>query len=326
MRIARPRYDKESCYYHVFNRVSGEPYWYPFGDLEREMMFRQLRQLNKLYALDIVSFVAMGNHFHAVIRAPAELPSIDEVDHRFRAYYGSKVPVPNWKDRDVYERYARRMRDISALMKDFQQQYTNWFNRTRPKGRRGRLWADRFKSVILESGRAVWECVQYIEMNPVRAGLTADPGDYRHSTWGMLCGSGRHPFGVALSDHLPPDWRDLMEIEGTPDGISGSLTSEEIVRCLRVRLARLVAAEAGMENEETEKVIQAAQMKPRFELRVGRRVRHWSDGAIIGSKVFVRSLTAEFYGLRRAARKRFDESECELVSFRQLRHRQPVYS
>jgi hypothetical protein len=43
-------------------------------------------------------------------------------------------------------------------MKDFQQQYTNWFNRTRPRGRRGRLWADRFKSVILESGRAVWEC------------------------------------------------------------------------------------------------------------------------------------------------------------------------
>ncbi len=58
MRIARPRYDKDSCYYHVFNRVAGEPGWYPFGEVEREAMFKLLRQLNKLYALDIVSFVA----------------------------------------------------------------------------------------------------------------------------------------------------------------------------------------------------------------------------------------------------------------------------
>jgi len=139
MRIARQRYDSDSCYYHVFNRVAGEPGWYPFGGAEREMMFRMLAQLSKLYALDIVSFVAMGNHFHAVVRAPGELPEVAEVDRRFKAYYGNTRIAPDWRMEENYLRYAHRMRDVSALMKDFQQQYTNWYNRSRPRGRRGRL-------------------------------------------------------------------------------------------------------------------------------------------------------------------------------------------
>jgi hypothetical protein len=211
------------------------------------------------------------------------------------------------------------MRDVSALMKDFQQPYTNWFNRTRPKGRRGRLWSDRFKSVILESGRAVWECVQYVEMNPVRAGLVTDPGDYRHSTWGMLCGAGCHPFGIALAEHLPPDWRDLMTIEGTHDGLTGSLDNQRIFTCLRIKLARMAAVEADRDNETVTAAMDRAGRRPAFGLTVRRRVRHWSDGAIIGSKLFVKTLTAEFYGAARAERKRFDESGSGLVSFRQLR-------
>jgi len=31
MRMARVRYDREMCYYHLMNRVAGEPGYYPFG-------------------------------------------------------------------------------------------------------------------------------------------------------------------------------------------------------------------------------------------------------------------------------------------------------
>jgi len=322
MRIARQRYDRDSCYYHVFNRVAGEPGWFPFGEVGREMMFRMLKQLNRLYALDIVSFVAMGNHFHAVVRAPGEIPDIEEVDRRFKAYYGNRRVAPDWRIKANYEHYARRMRDVSALMKDFQQQYTNWFNKTRPCGRRGRLWADRFKSVILESGRAVWKCVEYVEMNPVRAKLVADPGDYRHSTWGMLCGSGRHPFGVELAGHLPPDWRDMLDAGAgaCEDNCQRTIPGNRaIVARLRENLARTTAIESGLNESEVAAAVNDARWKPRFSLTVSRRVRHWSDGAVIGSKLFVKQMTVEFYGEERAEKKRFDESGAGLVSFRQLR-------
>jgi putative transposase len=274
-----------------------------------------------LYALEIVSFVAMGNHFHAVLRAPAELPSLAEVERRFAVYYGSARTAPDWQVDGNYEKYAHRMRDVSALMKDFQQQYTTWHNKSRPLLRRGRLWADRFKSVILESGRAVWECVQYVEMNPVRAGLVADPADYRHSTWGVLAATGRHAFGVALAEHLPADCRDLVAAGRGEEinNLSPSLSDAEIVGCLRANLARLAALEAGLTDEQVSMAVDKAGRRPAFALTARRRVRHWSDGAIIGSKLFVRTLTAEFYGAQRAVRKRFDDSGCGLVSFRQLR-------
>ncbi|MEZ5323983.1 MAG: hypothetical protein R3F19_02840 [Verrucomicrobiales bacterium] len=33
------------------------------------------------------------------------------------------------------------------------------------------LWEERFRSVLLEDGWAVWFCAAYIDLNPVRAGL-----------------------------------------------------------------------------------------------------------------------------------------------------------
>jgi hypothetical protein len=157
-------------------------------------------------------------------------------------------------------------------------------------------------------------------MNPVRAGLVADPADYRHSTWGMLCGGGRHAFGVKLSDHLPPGWQDMITLDRPHDGeFDESLTNGDIITCLRVNLAKTAALEAGMDEAEMDEMVDEAKRKPRFALTVTRRVRHWSDGAIIGSKLFVKNMAAEFYGDERADKKRFDDSKAGLVSFRQLR-------
>ncbi len=74
------------------------------------------------------------------------------------------------------------LRDVSRFMKDLQQQFTRWFNRTRPILRRGHLWQERFKSTILESGLSVWHCWKYMELNPVRARIVANPADYRFCT------------------------------------------------------------------------------------------------------------------------------------------------
>jgi hypothetical protein len=64
--------------------------------------------------------------------------------------------------------------------------------------RYGVLWAERFKSVLLEGGEAVAAVAAYIELNPVRAGLCADPKDYRYcglrrsSCQGLFCCPSRY--------------------------------------------------------------------------------------------------------------------------------------
>ena len=70
-----------------------------------------------------------------------------------------------------------RMYDLSEFMKGVQQRFTRWFNRVHE--RTGTLWEQRFKSVIVEGGTAARVMAAYIDLNPVRAGMVADPADSR---------------------------------------------------------------------------------------------------------------------------------------------------
>ncbi len=77
----------------------------------------------------------------------------------------------------IHARFTYRMHDLSQFMKTFTQRYTQWHNRTHR--RTGRLWEDRFKSVIVEDGAACRTMAAYIDLNPVRAGMVKDPAEYR---------------------------------------------------------------------------------------------------------------------------------------------------
>jgi len=42
----------------------------------------------------------------------------------------------------------------------------------------GHLWQNRYKSYVIQKDQYMINCITYIEMNPVRAGLVARPEDY----------------------------------------------------------------------------------------------------------------------------------------------------
>jgi putative transposase len=50
--------------------------------------------------------------------------------------------------------------------------------------RRGTLWGERFKSCIVENGETLINCLAYIDLNPIRAGLVTRPEDYRWNSLG----------------------------------------------------------------------------------------------------------------------------------------------
>ena len=88
----------------------------------------------------------------------------------------------------IYKRFTYRMHDLGEFMKGLLQRFTQWFNRAH--SRTGRLWEDRFKSVIVEDGVAAKTVSAYIDLNPVRAGMVTDPADYRWSSYGEAIGGG----------------------------------------------------------------------------------------------------------------------------------------
>jgi len=67
-------------------------------------------------------------------------------------------------------------------MRLLKQRFSQWFNTIH--SRKGTLWEERFRSVLVEGGEALRTVSLYVDLNPVRAGIVKDPKDYRWSSYG----------------------------------------------------------------------------------------------------------------------------------------------
>lgn len=84
----------------------------------------------------------------------------------------------------------REDKAVSKLMQFLGRLYVRKFNFT--YARSGSLFEDRFKSSLVQEDRYLLACLRYIELNPVRAGMVKDPGDYAWSSYRA------HAFGHAV--------------------------------------------------------------------------------------------------------------------------------
>lgn len=77
---------------------------------------------------------------------------------------------------------------LGQLMKRLAGRQTRLFNRQ--EGRSGTLWESRYKSSPIETDAYLLACCRYVELNPVRAGMVANPADYRWSSYAQRIGDG----------------------------------------------------------------------------------------------------------------------------------------
>lgn len=70
---------------------------------------------------------------------------------------------------------------VSRMMQAVGRRYVRFINDS--IGRTGTLWEGRYKSSLVDSERYVIACYRYIELNPVRAAMVAEPGDYPWSSY-----------------------------------------------------------------------------------------------------------------------------------------------
>ena len=81
----------------------------------------------------------------------------------------------------------KKARDLSKVMQGLNQTYTIWFNRKYKKV--GHLWQGRYKSMIIQNNKYMLECIEYVELNPLRANITNSPFDYLWSSWQIRLGN-----------------------------------------------------------------------------------------------------------------------------------------
>ena len=313
--MRRPRFkappEHSLAYYHCISRVVDRQF--VFGPEEKEQFVTFLRLYERFCGVRVVTYCVMSNHFHVLVEVPqrpAELPDDEALLKRLaevyrgsggagaiRQHLAALRKAGAHAEAEAYRgTFFARMWDVSAFMKLLKQRFTQWFNRTR--GRKGTLWEERFKSVLVEgAGPALSAMAAYIDMNPVRAGVVSDPKEFR---W---CGYAAAVAGVKEA-------RAGLRI--VADAVSGQpVAANQVLREYRMLLYG-TGEEEGLNEQgrplrrgfaagEAQAVLVAKGRLDRWQM-LRCRVRYFTDGAALGTRAFVNEVFAvrrEHFGPKR---------------------------
>ena len=189
---------------------------------------------------------------------------------------------------EIRRKLLVRMGDVSEFMKTIKQRFSVWFNRTHR--RYGTLWADRFKSVLVEgSGNPLQTMAAYIDLNPVRAGIVEDPKDYRFCGYAEAVAGGEDKAKLGLAFI----WADSMKLKKMKDG---SHSFKEVLAAHRMLIFGKGSHQWThkgklIDHDTAVKVLEKQQGQLPKTVMLRCRVRYFTDGAILGSAEFVRGFT-----------------------------------
>jgi REP element-mobilizing transposase RayT len=318
-------------FYHCLSRVVDKQFL--FHAKEKEKFASLMRELEEFCEVKVLTYCLMSNHFHILLevpKAPQVKPSAEVIlqklakltCHQDLAAIQQQLldcrASGNPQGEQLWlNRFYARMWDVSAYMKLLKQRFTQWYN-TRT-GREGTLWENRFKSVLVDSaGRALVTMAAYIELNPVRAGIVQDPGDYRWNGYSEAL-AGLKPAQAGVQ-------RLVEAFLGKPESPARSL------EVYRMRLALQGAAQkeddgpSPSRERSRQQVLEVLKNKGKLPLSVylRHRVRYFTDGVVFGSRQFVDEIFAQYrprFGPNRksgARRLRGLLKEDELFALRDL--------
>ncbi|WP_027182866.1 transposase [Desulfovibrio inopinatus] len=274
-RAPRLLLEDQPAVYHVMSRTALDGF--PFDAADKDHLLALIKLFGAMYFCQILGFALMGNHFHLLVRMlPAEHVDDDDVIVRFRRRYGHDTH-PNLTQ---IEALRQKWTSLSEFMRELKQTFSRYYNARHH--RRGTLWGERFKSVLVEDGRTLVNCLAYIDLNPVRAGLVDRPEDYRWCSLGYHLQSGNRD-NLLTTDFGMMEW--------------GIGDDADTLRYYRQFLYETGAVDVGKGNVLAPEIVDRARQADyeySYTDRFILRTRWFTDSGIIGSKSFVAAISRRF--------------------------------
>ena len=148
----RHRYCPVGIPLHVIQRGNNRQALFT-GDADMAAYANWLGDGAPRFQVEVLGWVLMTNHVHLLLRPRADVA-------------------------------------VSRLMQSMGRRYVAFFNYS--YARSGTLFEGRYRSCLVQEDAYFLACLRYIELNPVRAGMVRDPGDYHWSSYRA------HAFGAPV--------------------------------------------------------------------------------------------------------------------------------
>ena len=214
------RYILPSQLYHVTHRCHDRSFLLKFAK-DRNDYRRLAVGMSGTHGIWILNYCLTSNHVHILLEA---------------------------KDKEA----------VSRFMQDLAGTFALHYNRR--KGRSGGYWEGRYHATMIDSGAYLWACLQYIDLNMVRAGVV------------------RHP------DEWPwTGWQEIMRLRK---------------RYCLIDQNKLIAWTGHSDLEQFRKHY-TQDITNRIQQRILQRESQWTEAVAVGTEAFIQSVTEQLPDRRR---------------------------
>jgi putative transposase len=140
----KPRVDLGGYTYQITQRGNNREACF-FADMDYRFYLECISKSSEKYSVAVHAYVLMTNHVHLLVT-------------------------------------TQKNGDLSRFMQHIGRRYVRYVNHAYKRS--GTLWEGRFKSSVVDVESYLLACYRYIELNPVRAGMTNERG---HIWFAPLC-------------------------------------------------------------------------------------------------------------------------------------------
>ncbi len=162
MMARKPRFNITGIPQHVVQRGNNRAACF-FAERDYRRYIKDLREASEVSGCDVHAYVLMSNHVHLLVT-----PQVEQ--------------------------------GVSQLMQSIGRRYVRYINQE--YGRSGSLWDGRYRACLVEAEPYLLTCHRFIEQNPVRIGVVAQPGDYRWSSYAYNAGEKRNEWLCLHDEYL----------------------------------------------------------------------------------------------------------------------------
>ncbi|MCF6194293.1 MAG: hypothetical protein L3J46_08170, partial [Kangiellaceae bacterium] len=189
-------------FYHCTNRCVRRTFLCGIDELtgkdfshRKDWLEQRMFELAEIFAVQLFAHAVMDNHYHIVLYLEPLAPlnwSDEKVAECWLKAYPGRLDKPKFaqqrvlkkqaimSDKKKLKKYRQRLGSLSWFMGRLNEPLAKQSNRE--DFCTGRFWEGRYSSQVLLDEAAVFSCMAYVDLNPVRAGIVEKLEDAKNTS------------------------------------------------------------------------------------------------------------------------------------------------